>query len=142
MKKYVLSFIAITLLLASTNVFAGVNKKGVEKTLDTEAIVDNLKVGLTSDNYGIRVSSAYVLGQLVSTKVINPDDASKTIIPLMKIMNNEETDEARIVAAFALYYLNSDRAASMFGFAAKYDDSARFSRFSSMLYREYNKRNK
>ena len=142
MKKYVLSFVAITLLFASTTVFAGVNKRGVENTFDTDVVVDNLKVGLTSDNYGIRVSSAYVLGQLVSTNVINPDDASETIIPLMKIMNNEETDEARIVAALALYYLESDRAALMFGFAAKYDKSARFSRFSSMLYREYNKQNK
>ena len=142
MKKYVLSFFAITLLLASTNVFAGVNKKGVEKTLDTEAIVQNLKVGLTSDNYGLRVSSAYVLGQLVCCNVINPDDASGTIIPLMKIMNSEETDEARIVAALALYHLKSDRGAMLFGHAATHDGSARFSRFSSILYREYNNQNK
>ena len=142
MKKYILSFLAITLVLTSINAFAGVKKKKVEKTINAEAIVQNLKVGLTSDNFGLKVSSAYVLGQLVSTNVINPDDASETIIPLMKIMNNEETDEARIVAALALYYLESDRAALMFGFAAKYDKSARFSRFSSMLYREYNKQNK
>ncbi len=142
MKKYVVSFFAITLLLASTNVFAGVNKKGVGKTVNTEAIVDNLKVGLTSNNYGLRVSSAYVLGQLICCNIIDPDDASGTIIPLLKIMNSEETDEARIVAALALYHLKSDRGAMLFGHAATHDGSERFSRFGSILYREYNKQSK
>ena len=137
MKKYVLSFVAITLLLASTSAFAGVKKKGVEKTYDKEAIIDNLKVGLTSENYGIRVSSAYVLGQLLCCDVITADDASGTIIPLLKILKNEDNDEARIVAALALYHLKSDRGAMIYGFAAKNDDSKRFSKFSDILYREY-----
>ncbi|MGA8265561.1 MAG: hypothetical protein WB779_14050 [Ignavibacteriaceae bacterium] len=138
MKKYILSFVTITLLLVSTNVFAGVKKNGVEKTYDKEAIVENLKVGLTSDNYGIRVSSAYVLGQLLCCDFIAADDASETIIPLLKIMKSEETDEARIVAALALYQLKSDRGAMILGYAARNDDSKRFSKFSDILYREYN----
>jgi hypothetical protein len=137
MKKYVLSFLAVTLLLLSTTAFAGVNKKGVEKTINAEAIVENLKVGLTSDNYGLKVSSAYVLGQLVCCNVITADDASDAIIPLLKILKDEKADEARIVAALTLYHLKSDRGAMIYGFAAKNDDSERFSKFSDLLYREY-----
>ena len=137
MKKYVLSFFAITLLLASTNVFAGVNKKGVANTINTEAIVENLKVGLSSDNYGLRVSSAYVLGQLICCDVITADDASDAIIPLLKIMREENTDEARIVAGLALYQLNSGRGARFMEYAAKYDDSDRFSKFSDILFHEF-----
>jgi hypothetical protein len=142
MKKYILSFFAITLLLISTNVFAGVNKKGVEKTINAEAIVENLKVGLTSDNYGLRVSSAYVLGQLVCCNVITADDASGVVIPLLKILKDEKTDEARIVAALTLYHLKSHRGAMIYGFAAKNDDSERFCKFSDLLYREYIQNNR
>ncbi|HKI77646.1 MAG TPA: hypothetical protein VKA26_03810 [Ignavibacteriaceae bacterium] len=137
MKKYFLVPLVITLLLASTTAFAGSNK-----TVKKDAIVDNLKVGLTSDNYGLKVSSAYVLGQLVSDGIINSDDASKTIIPLMKIMNDEESDEARIVAALALYQLESERGAVLFDYAARYDNSKRFSRIGAVLYRAHNERNK
>ncbi len=136
MKKYFLFLFAIALLLTSATAFAGVNK-----SVNEEAIVNNLKVGLTSDNYGLRVSSAYVLGQLVSTKVINADAASEAIIPLLKILKDDNSDEARIVAALALYYLNSGRGALIYGFAAKHDESERFSKFSSLLYQEYNRSN-
>ncbi len=142
MKKYILSFFAITLVLTSTNVFAGVNKKGVEKTINAEAIVQNLKVGLSSDNYGLKVSSAYVLEQLICCNVITADDASDAIIPLLKILKDENSDEARIVAALALYHLNSDRGAMIYGFAAKNDDSERFSKFSDLLYHEYIQNNR
>jgi hypothetical protein len=142
MKKYILSFFAITLLLATTNVFAGVNKKGVEKSINADAIVQNLKVGLSSDNYGLKVSSAYVLGQLVCCNVITADDASDAIIPLLKILKDEKSDEARIVAALALFHLNSQRGAMIYGFAAKNDNSERFCKFSDLLYREYIQNNR
>ena len=142
MKKYILSFLAITLVLTSINAFAGVKKKKVEKTINAEAIVQNLKVGLSSDNYGLKVSSAYVLEQLICCNVITADDASDAIIPLLKILKDEKSDEARIVAALALYHLNSDRGAMIYGFAAKNDDSERFSKFSDLLYREYIQNNR
>ena len=142
MKKYILSFLAITLVLTSINAFAGVKKKKVEKTINADAIVQNLKVGLTSDNFGLKVSSAYVLGQLVCCDVITSDDASDAIIPLLKILKDENSDEARIVAALALYHLNSDRGAMIYGFAAKNDDSERFSKFSDLLYHEYIQNNR
>ena len=142
MKKYILSFLAITLVLTSINAFAGVKKKKVEKTINAEAIVQNLKVGLSSDNYGLKVSSAYVLEQLICCNVITADDASDAIIPLLKILKDEKSDEARIVAALALYHLNSDRGAMIYGFAAKNDDSERFSKFSDLLYHEYIQNNR
>ena len=137
MKKYFLVPLVITLLLFSTTSLAGSNK-----TVNKDIIVDNLKVGLTSDNYGLRVSSAYVLGQLVSDGIITSDEASKTIIPLMKIMNDEESDEARIVAALALYQMESERGAVLFDYAARYDDSERFSKIGAVLYRAHIDRNK
>jgi HEAT repeat protein len=135
MKRYFVIPLVITLFLSSATVFAGVNK-----TVNTNAVVDNLMVGLQSENLGVRVSSAYVLGQLISTNVIEADDASETIIPLMKIMNSEENDEARIVAALALYQLKSERGISLLKYAGEKDKSPRFSRIGTTFYLAHLKR--
>ena len=132
MKKYFLVPLVITLLFTLSTAFGGV-KKSVNKS----AIVDNLQAGLTSDNYGLRVSSAYVLSQLLCCETIEADDASKTIIPLLKILNSEENDEARIVAALALYQLKSDRGISLLKYAAEKDNSARFRRIGASFYNSY-----
>ena len=130
MKKFFLVPLLITLLVSVT-AFGG------EKKVNKSAIVDNLNAGLTSENFGLRVSSAYVLSQLICCNALEADDASKTIIPLMKIMNSEENDEARIVAALALYHLNSERGISLLKYAAEKDDSERFSKIGASFYKAY-----
>lgn len=132
MKKYFLVPLVVTLLFSLSTALGGV-KKSAQKT----AVVDNLHAGLTSDNYGLRVSSAYVLNQLLCCNAIESDDAAKTIIPLLKIMNSEENDEARIVAALALYQLKSERGISLLKYAAEKDSSPRFRRIGASFYNSY-----
>ena len=132
MKKYLFVPLVITLLFSVSVAFGG-----VKKSVNKNAIVDNLHAGLISDNYGLKVSSALVLGQLISNSTIEADDASKTIIPLLRIMNSEENDEARIVAALALYKLNSERGISLLRYAAEKDNSERFSRIGATFYNAY-----
>lgn len=132
MKRLFIFPLVITILISAGTALGGVNK-----LVNKNAIVDNLETGLTSDNYGLRISSAYILSQLISSKTIDADDASKTIIPLLKIMNSEENDEARIVAALALYRLKSERGLSLLKYAAEKDNSARFSRIGASFYNAY-----
>ena len=70
-------------------------------------IVDNLKNGIEIDNNGLNASSAEVLYNLVNQGYIKSGDASKTMIPLLNLLNNGKTDEVRIAAALALYKLGN-----------------------------------
>jgi HEAT repeat protein len=65
---------------------------------EKERIEENLLQGVTSSNLGLQTSSAYFLGELKS---------SKAIIPLLKLLRDGETEEARIIAAISLYKLDS-----------------------------------
>ncbi len=58
----------LVLTLLSVTIFA---KNPVNNSTQ---IVDNLTKGLKSDNYGLRVSSAFVLSQLVENNVVKRED--------------------------------------------------------------------
>ena len=133
-KQFLFPFVAILFLVIST-AFAGVNK-----STDSESIIKNLNVGLQSDNYGLRVSSAYILGQLAANNDIDSDYASETIIPLLSMLNNENDDEARIVAALALYHLDSERGIHLFNYLAENDKSERVSKIAASFYYAYNQK--
>jgi len=66
--------------------------------VEKERIEANLLRGINSSNLGLQTSSAYFLGELKS---------SKALIPLLKLLRDGETDEARIIAAISLYKLDS-----------------------------------
>lgn len=65
---------------------------------EKERIEENLLRGINSGNVGLQTSSAYFLGELKS---------SKATIPLLKLLSDGESDEARIIAAISLYKLDS-----------------------------------
>jgi HEAT repeat protein len=67
-----------------------------EEKLD--AIEANLINGLNSGNHGLRVSSAFYLGEMKS---------DRAIIPLLKLLRDGETNEAKIIAALSLYKIDS-----------------------------------
>ncbi len=66
-----------------------------------DLIEENLMEGLNSNNLGLQISSAYFLGELKSS-------SSNVIIPLLKLLREGETEEARIIAAISLYKLESE----------------------------------
>ena len=58
-----------------------------------ENIEENYLIGLNSDNMGLKISCAYFLGEMKSRKAV---------IPLMQILNSEQHEGARIIAAWSL----------------------------------------
>ena len=104
-------------------------------------IVDNLNVGIKSDNKGLRTSSADVLSDLVSDKYLNKSDASKSMIPLLIMLEKGKTDEERISAALALYNLGNPIGIYRLRGVAVFDDNQKVSMICKNLYYTYHKLN-
>ena len=92
-KSITTTSLLLLLLLSFATTFA----KDLTKTEYT-TIEDNLLVGISSENKGLRLSAAYFLGEIQS---------EKAIIPLMAILHDSDESCARQVAALALYKINS-----------------------------------
>ncbi len=105
------------------------------------AIVDNLTVGIESDNYGLRTSSADVLFDLIHDAYLKSDDASKAMIPLLVMLEKGQTDEERISAALALFNLGNNIGIYRLRGVAKFDDNERVSKICKNLYYSYHKLN-
>lgn len=94
----------------------------------TENTVSSLMEGLNSENLGLKSSSAYMIGEL---------QLSKAVIPLMKILREDESDEMRIVAALALFKIGTPLAIQAVKQSIKFDDSERVSKLCANFYGEY-----
>ena len=120
---------SILLLLFVATTFAFANDKLKSQNLSIE---NNLLVGISSDNLGLKVSSAYFLGEIHS---------DKAIIPLLAILHSSNEYRARQVAALALYKINSERGMFAVKQAIKFDDNAQTQKICKILYNEYLMRN-
>lgn len=105
------------------------------------AIVDNLNIGIKSDNYGLRTSSADVLFDLIDAYYLNSDDAYKTMIPLLVMLEKGQTDEERISAALALFNLGNSIGIYRLRGVAIFDDNERVSKICKNLYYSHHKLN-
>jgi len=120
--KKLYNLILLALIFAFTSaVFASSDKK------KTEAVEDNLIAGLQSDNLGLKTSAAYYLGEYKS---------SKSVIALLKVLKNGETEEERISAAVALSKINTELARFAVKRRAKFDDSERVRNLCQRFYQE------
>jgi hypothetical protein len=72
----------------------------IKSSLNRDLIITNLMNGINSGNQGLRMSSAYLLGEFKS------DEA---IIPLMKILKSDENEESRIMSALSLLKIGDSR---------------------------------
>lgn len=105
------------------------------------AIVDNLMVGIKSENTGLRTGSADVLSDLVRSAYLEKDDASKSMIPLLRMLEQGKTDEERIAAALALFDLGNPIGIYRLRGVAVFDDNERISKICKNLYYSYHKLN-
>jgi len=103
------------------------------------AIVDNLTVGIESQNTGLHTSSALVMYDLISESYLESSDASKAIIPLLKLLNEGKTDEERIAAAVTLYQLGNPIGIYRLRGVAVFDDNERVAKICKNLYVTYHK---
>ena len=123
--KLTLTIILITIMAIAT---LDVSAKPKIKVKITENTVSSLIEGLNSDNLGLKSSCAYMAGEL---------QLSKAVIPLMRILHQDENDEMRIAAALALYKIGSPIAIHAVKQAVRFDDSERVSKLCASFYSEY-----
>lgn len=99
-----------------------------QKVSTYENIENNLLVGLASDNEGLKFSCAYFLGEMKS---------SKSVIPLMKLFHNGESDEVKIIAALSLCKIKSERGVFAVKRGITFADSERVQRLCEIFYNQH-----
>jgi len=123
---------AITLLLFLFFVFvsfgAAAEPVKEKRTINKNLAIQNLLIGLDSDNAGLTSSSAYYLGEFSSTEAV---------IPLMKILRNAEQEELRISAALALLKIGDERGIYAIKRAIIFDESERVCDMCEKFYNSY-----
>lgn len=123
MKKIVLLLLPVLFVIFSVNTDASQTPK-IKKAVVTENSVASLLMGIQSDNFGLKTSSAYMLGEIRS---------KKGIIPLMKMLHSDK-EEARIMAAVSLSKIDSDKGMFAIKQAARFDSSERVRKICLSLY--------
>jgi len=126
MKRTILT-LSLILCLTPTLIFASDPPKPVIKNL-TVNTVKSLIAGLESDNLGLKTSSAYMIGEL---------EIKEAVIPLMKVLRNNENEQARIIAALSLYKIGSPTAIFAVKQASKFDKSERVRKMCFRFYADY-----
>ncbi len=119
MKTLVFIFLVSSLLFAPF-LTAGA---GPKSQLNSTSIADNLTQGIQSDNEGLRISSATMILEFIDNSVVKADVFSKSLIPLLKMLDNGKTDSERMTAALTLYSLDNSIGIYRLRGAAKFDQS-------------------
>ncbi|MGE5429574.1 MAG: HEAT repeat domain-containing protein [Syntrophomonadaceae bacterium] len=88
-------------------------------------IEEELLKAVNSDDLNVRVSAAYVLGELKS---------SKAMIPLMRMLRQDECDGAKLMAALSLYKLGNAQSIFALKRAYEFNESARVKRMCAIFY--------
>lgn len=91
-------------------------------------VVQNLLNGINSENQGLKLSSAYFLGQYKS---------SEAVIPLLSILKNDKSEESRIMAALSLIKIGDLRGIYAIKQAVKFDSSERVRKLCQVFYSDY-----
>lgn len=127
----VLSIIfAFVISISTTRAEDNKLKEAIEKSsvVTYDQVEKTLMEGLLSDNLGLKTSSAYMLGELGSTKAV---------IPLMRMLRSEEDENVRLMAACALMKIDSEKGRYMIHRVSQLDDSERVKRMCGIFYTDY-----
>jgi len=104
-------------------------------------VVDNLTNGIVTNNDGLNASSAIVLYDLINQGYLESDNGSRAMIPLLRLLNNGESEEVRIASALAIYELGNGIGIYQLRGAAIFDDNEKVSSVCKNLYYSYHKIN-
>ena len=77
---------------------------------------------------GLKVSSAYYLGEI---------ESQKAVIPLMGILKSDKNPEARIMAALALFKIGNEKGMFAVQQAVKFDDNEQVKKMCEIFYNMY-----
>jgi len=123
-------------LLVVNSLSAQVTEFTAEKK---SAIVDNLTVGVQSENAGLHTSAALVMFDLINESYLQSSEASKAMVPLLKLLNEGKTNEERIAAAIALYQLGNPIGIYRLRGVAVFDENEKVATVCKNLYVTYHK---
>jgi len=127
MKNLVTVITALILIITLTTA-AFADEKSTKKSEYTQNTISSLIEGLNSENRGLKTSCAYLLGEL---------NVTEGIIPLMRLLRNDESEEVRICAALALYKIGTPISIFAVKQAIRFDESERVSKLAAKFYYDY-----
>ncbi|MBN1299617.1 MAG: HEAT repeat domain-containing protein [Melioribacteraceae bacterium] len=120
----ILAIILFISLLTTSSVLAG-DKTIPNSNLPYDLVEENLLVGLKSDNYGLHLSSAFMLGEIKS---------ERAIIPLTQMLRMSQDEKTRLVAALSLIKIGTDRSIYVVKDAIRFNDFEKVSKMCAKLY--------
>lgn len=132
------SIIMLFVVLLIPTLSAQVNDLPAEKK---SAAVDNLTMGIESNNTGLKTSAALVLFDLIEETYLKKEDATKALIPLLTMLENGKSDEERIAAAVALFQLGNAVGIYHLRGVAVFDENKKVANICKNLYYSYHKLN-
>ncbi|NNG27537.1 MAG: HEAT repeat domain-containing protein [Ignavibacteriaceae bacterium] len=121
-----ISTVVLLIITLSTTVFAGDNS--TKKYEASQNTISSLIEGLKSDNAGLKTSCAYLLGEL---------NVTEGVIPLMRLLKNDECEQVRICAALALYKIGTPISIFAVKQAIRFDESKRVNKLAAKFYYDY-----
>jgi len=126
----------MSILLLSSLMFAPLLTAGADLVPSTNksAIVENLIIGINSENEGLKTSAAMVMTEVIDNAIASPEDFSSSLIPLLNMLDNGSTEMERISAAVALYSLNNGIGVYRLRGSARFDASEKVRIVSKNLY--------
>jgi hypothetical protein len=107
--------------------FAQDSIKVVSKHTDEEIDINYL-AGVKTENFGLKVSAAYYLGERKS---------QKAVLPLMNILHTDSSAEARIMAALSLFKIGNEKGIFAIKRAIEFDSADHVRRMCKILYQMY-----
>lgn len=125
-EKLYFALVAILFVLLVTNTF-GQNQKISEVSKHKYAL-QNLEMGIQSENAGVRESSIYFAGQY---RFIDAEDA------LIKQLKVEKDSDIKVLIGLALFRMNSEKGMNELQRLATVDENPRVRRMSYAIYNEY-----
>lgn len=122
MRHNKLFLLALVLSIFATSIIAGNNPAARENA------ERNYLEGIKSENTGLKVSSAYFLGEL---------ESKKAVIPLMKILREDDCDGARLAAALALVKIGDGRGVYLVKKSIDFNECEKVRKLAKHLYSAY-----
>lgn len=130
--KQVLVILFLSFSIVANQFSFGMNYPVEKSLVNREMIIKNLLVGVKSDNYGLRTSSAFLLGEF---------QADESVIELLGMLHKEESDDARIMAALSLLKIEDARGIYAIKQAVKFDKSERVRKICEKFYNHFLEKN-
>lgn len=121
-------FYLLTVILISSVFSNQITAQDSTKNVTEDQIEESLLNGAKSENEGLRISSSYYLGE---TQI------SAAVIPLMDILHNDKSPEARMMAALSLFKLGDERGIFAVKNAAKSDENEQVRKMCGIFYNMY-----